>query len=248
MTIPSKEYEQLKILFLDNHFIAVDKPAGMLVHRSKLARGESRFVLQTLRDQIDQHVYPVHRLDRATSGVLIFGLTSDAARRLSEQFQNNTMHKIYHAVTRGWLDENGVIDHPVRDRDEGGNPKPAITRYRTIARIELPALVDRYLTSRYTLAEVLPQSGRRHQIRQHFKHISHHLIGDTTYGSGKHNRFFRKQLGIRILLLRALILKFVHPYTGVTHRIRAGKNEQWRTTQELFCRSCSRELITKAQS
>jgi len=228
--------DPFEVLFLDNHYIAVDKPPGMLVHRSMLARHETCFVLQTLRNQIGRHVFPIHRLDRATSGVLLFGLTSDAARRFSPRFQTDAVKKTYRAVTRGWLDSAGSIDHPVRDRDKGGDAKPAITRYRKIAQIELPTSVDRYPTSRYTLADVQPLTGRRHQIRQHFKHISHHLIGDTTYGNGKHNRFFREQLGIRILLLRATLLEFVHPYTGVAQRIHAGTNEQWQMTQGLFFR------------
>lgn len=228
------QIDHFKILFLDNHYIAVDKPPGMLVHRSMLARHETRVVLQTLRDQIGRHVYPIHRLDRATSGVLLFGLNPDAARQLSPRLQTEAVKKTYRAVTRGWLDSAGSIDHPVRDRDEGGAAKPAITCYRKLAQIELAASVDRYPTSRYTLAEVRPLTGRRHQIRQHFKHISHHLIGDTTYGNGKHNRFFREQLGIWMLLLRATTLEFLHPYTGATLRIQAGTNEQWEMAQSLF--------------
>ena len=233
---------RLQILFFDNHFIAVDKPPGMLLHRSDLARHEKRFVLQTLRDQIGRRVFPVHRLDRATSGVLMFALSPDAGRQLSKQFQTGAVAKTYQAVTRGWLDSAGIIEHPVRDRDAGGAPKPAITRYRSLARIVLPISVDRYPASRYTLAEVFPLSGRRHQIRQHFKHISHHLIGDTTYGNGKHNRFFRERLAIPNLLLRATSLAFTHPYSGVSLRVCAGMPDHWRMARNLFMRDDERSI------
>jgi len=217
----------LQILFEDAHYIAIHKPANILVHRSWLASRDSRFVLQELRDQIGQRVYPVHRLDRATAGVLVFGLTSAACRDLAQRFETGTVSKTYLALARGWVDAQGVIDHPVTDRDEGGEPKPALTHYRRLARIELPFAVDRYPSSRYSLVAVQPQTGRRHQIRQHFKHIFHPLVGDTTYGNGRHNRFFREQFDIHRLMLLARRLAFDHPYSGEPLVIAAQPENDW---------------------
>ena len=217
----------LPVLYRDEHYIAVHKPPNLLVHRSWLASQDTRFLLQMLRDQIGQRVYPVHRLDRATSGVIIFGLSPDAARELTQAFEHKRVEKVYRALARGWTDEQGVIDHPVRDRDEGGEPKDAVTRYRRLARIELPYAVDRYPSSRYSLVEVWPQSGRRHQIRQHFKHIFHPLVGDTTYGKGSHNRFFRENFGLQRLMLVSCSLGFNHPYEGERIEIRARNEEEW---------------------
>ena len=199
------------MLYRDEHFIAIDKPAGMLVHRTWIAN-DSEFVLQRLRDQIGQRVYPVHRLDRPTSGVLVFGLSSAAARALCELFEARTVIKRYLAVTRGYTDTKGVIDYPLRE--EPDRPaQPALTRYRRLATVELPIPVGRYATARYSLVEVEPETGRRHQIRKHFAHIFHPLIGDTTHGEGRHNRLFRQQFGIHRLLLFAQRLVFRHPYT-----------------------------------
>lgn len=217
----------LPVLYRDDHYIAVHKPPNLLVHRSWLASQETRFLLQMLRDQIGQRVYPVHRLDRATSGVIIFGLSADAARDLSHYFEHKQVRKVYHALARGWTDEQGEIDHPVRDRDEGGEPKAALTHYRRLARIELPYAVDRYPSSRYSLVEVRPQTGRRHQIRQHFKHIFHPLVGDTTYGNGRHNRFFREHFGLQRLLLVSCELGFSHPYNEQSITIRAEHETAW---------------------
>ncbi len=217
----------LQILFRDEHYIAIHKPANILVHRSWLASRDRRFVLQELRDQIGQRVYPVHRLDRATSGVLIFALTPAAGQRLSARFEAGEVAKDYLAVVRGWADTAGVIDHPVRDRDQGGAPREAVSRYRRLARIELPFAVDRYPSSRYSLVAVQPQTGRRHQIRQHFKHLSHPLLGDTTYGNGRHNRFFREHFAIHRLLLLARQLAFEHPDSGERIVIGAAPEPDW---------------------
>lgn len=221
------------VLFQDAHYIAIHKPANILVHRSWLASQDTRFVLQELRDQIGQRVYPVHRLDRATAGVLIFGLTSTACRDLAQRFESGAVSKHYLALVRGWVDAQGVIDHPVTDRDEGGEPKPALTHYRRLGRIELPFAVDRYPSSRYSLVAVQPHSGRRHQIRQHFKHIFHPLVGDTTYGNGRHNRFFREQFGLHQLLLLSQRLVFEHPYSGEALVIHAGPEPAWQQLQAL---------------
>lgn len=224
---------KLCILHIDDQLVVIHKPPGLLVHRSALSR-DRVFVLQTLRDQIGQRVWPVHRLDRATSGVMVFGLDPASARDLAGQFERHEVTKEYRALARGWVDPEGVIDHPVRDDDEGHAPQPAITRYRRLAQVELPVAVDRYPTSRYSLVAVEPLTGRRHQIRRHFKHISHHLIGDTTHGNGRHNRFFRERYDIHRLMLTAQRLGFHHPATGEDLIFTALPEPEWARLREAF--------------
>lgn len=223
----------LTILHQDAHYVAIDKPAGLLVHRSPIST-DNVFALQTLRDQLGRRVYPVHRLDRATSGVLVFGLSAEAAGCLVAQFELRQVSKKYLAVARGWVEANGIIDHPVADEDGNGIAQPASTSYRCLARIELPFAVDRHPTTRYSLVSVSPQTGRRQQIRKHFKHISHHLIGDTTHGNGRHNRFFREHLGITRLLLMSHRLAFTHPYTQARVEITAPADSDWEGVGTLF--------------
>ena len=224
---------QLPILLQDEHLVAIHKPPGLLMHRSPISR-DTVFVLQTLRDQIGQRVYPVHRLDRATSGVLLFGLSPEAAQKVVQQFEARTVEKEYRALARGWVDDVGVIDHPVADEEGNNIPQEAVTDYRCLQRGELPFEVDRYPTSRYSLVSVSPRTGRRQQIRRHFKHISHHLIGDTTHGNGKHNRFFREQFGIHRLMLTSQVLAFDHPYTNQRIRLQAMQELEWQRLSDIF--------------
>ena len=226
----------LRILYQDAHYVAVDKPPGLLVHRSPIS-GDRIFALQTLRDQLGRRVYPVHRLDRATSGVLVFGLSADAARRLVALFESRQVVKTYIAVARGWVRDSGTIDHPVADEEGNGVAQSALTHYRRLSKVELPYAVDRYPSSRYSLVEIVPETGRRQQIRKHFKHISHHLIGDTTHGNGRHNRFFRNRYGIHRLLLMSWRLGFRHPYGREQIDIVATADNDWRAIEALFgCR------------
>ncbi len=207
----------LPILYHDDHFIAIHKPPGLLVHRTRISE-DNCFVLQMLRDQIGQWVYPVHRLDRPTSGVLILGLDSDSARLLTQEFEKRRVEKRYLAVVRGYADDEGVIDYPLRE-EQWKEPQEAVTHYRKRAQVELPFPVGRYPTARYSLLEITPQTGRMHQIRKHMKHIFHPIVGDTTHGDGKHNQLFRDEFGIQRLLLTATGLRFRHPYTGEEMRI-----------------------------
>ncbi|MCW8907551.1 MAG: pseudouridine synthase [Sedimenticola sp.] len=202
---------ELQLIYRDRHYVAVDKPAGMLVHRTRISE-DRRFVLQTLRDQLGCRVYPVHRLDRPTSGVLLFALSSEAARRLVDRFQQRRVEKRYLAVVRGYLDECGRVDYPLLS--EGGVRQPAVTGYRRRATVELPLPVGRYATARYSLVELWPETGRMHQIRRHMKHLFHPVVGDTTHGEGRHNRLFREQFGVQRLLLMATGLRLEHPYSG----------------------------------
>jgi len=219
------EEAMLPILYRDEHLIAIHKPAGLLVHRSPVDRHETRFAVQMLRDQIGQWVYPAHRLDRGTSGVLLFALNRDMARALGQQFEQQSVEKTYMAVVRGYPEESGEIDHPLsRQFDDmewqgehmSHEPQAALTRYRRLATVELPIQVDRYPSSRYALLELAPATGRQHQLRRHLKHIAHPIIGDATYGKGRHNRFFAEHFGCKRLLLACWRLVLQHPANGTS--------------------------------
>lgn len=231
--------EQLKILFRDAHIVVIDKPPGLLVHRSEIDRHETRFAIQILRDQIGQRVWPAHRLDRGTSGVLLFGLSSEIASRLGKQFEAGTVEKRYLAVVRGHPPEHGSIDHPLRrqrdDYEFAGDrcsevPQSALTHYRRLAEVELPVAVDRYPSSRYALVELNPVTGRKHQLRRHLKHIAHPIIGDATHGKGRHNRFFAEHLDCHRLLLACTQLDFLHPESGAPVQIKAPVSGEFAAT------------------
>jgi tRNA pseudouridine65 synthase len=226
--------KRLEILFRDEHFVAVNKTAGLLVHRSDLDRHETEFALQMVRDQTGCRVYPVHRLDRPTSGVLLFALSPEAARRAGEAFESDMVRKTYLAVVRGVAEEGAVIDYPLQElperfeakrKNENLETREAVTAFRRLATVELPFAVGKFPTARYSLLEVRPRSGRRHQIRRHLKHVFHPIIGDTTYGEGRHNRLFRDELGCSRMLLHAEELSFFHPWSGDTVVITASLDE-----------------------
>jgi len=214
----------LPILFLDDNVVAVHKPPGLLVHRTDLDRQERRFALQLLRDQIGREVFPVHRLDRGASGVLLFALNREAAGNLNRQFETQAAEKSYLAVVRGWPPVQGEIVHPLPrrlDEYEGHSgmtqnvAQDATTRFRRLATTELTHSVDRFPTSRYALLLLEPLTGRRHQLRRHLKHIAHPIIGDATYGKGRHNRLFQELFGCGRLLLACVELRLPHPVTGL---------------------------------
>jgi tRNA pseudouridine65 synthase len=221
----------LPILYRDDHYVAVDKPAGMLVHRTRIAEA-GEYALQRLRDQLGQHVFPVHRLDRPTSGVLLFALSSEAARHIAPQFENHTIDKHYLAVVRGYTEEYATIDYPLQEEPDKPHQE-ALTRYQRLATVELDIPVGRYPQARYSLIEVMPQTGRLHQIRKHMHHIFHPIVGDTTHGEGRHNRLFRDHFASQRLLLFATRLSFIHPYDGERITIEAPLDE---ITQRLFAK------------
>ena len=232
----------LDILFQDEHYVAINKPAGMLVHRSGINRHETVFAMQLLRDQLGEKVFPLHRLDKPTSGVLLFALSSEAAKAMAPAFEQHSIQKNYLAVVRGYAPEQGRIDHALKEiedkHDDSRKQKnkaaqEAVTDYRRLHTIELPVCVDKYPQSRYSLVELRPKTGRRHQIRRHLKHIAHPIIGDVNYGKGTHNRYYAHSLDCKRLLLHASQLEFVHPYTQQPIRIHADLDE---VMQALFTR------------
>ena len=200
--------------------MAIDKPAGLLVHKSDIDRHETQFAVQLLRDQIGQHVYPIHRLDKGTSGILLFALDAQTCAHVVNQFTEASVTKHYTAIVRGWPTSSQHIDHPLtRIKDpydkprEKCEPQSAQTDVRVLNKVSLPLPVDKYPEARYALVEATPLTGRRHQIRRHLKHIAHPIIGDVRYGKGPHNRFFREHLGIGRMLLACTALQFQHPIT-----------------------------------
>ncbi|HWV13912.1 MAG TPA: tRNA pseudouridine(65) synthase TruC [Cellvibrio sp.] len=219
----------LDIIYRDQFLIAINKPSGLLVHRSAIDRHETRFAMQMLRDQIGQHVFPVHRLDKPTSGVLLFALNAEAATQMGNIFAAHLAQKTYLAIVRGLAPEAILVDHPLSEEldkytDQKASSKAAqqaITQFYRLADIELPYAVDKYPQSRYSLVKCLPQTGRKHQIRRHLKHISHPIIGDAKHGKGNHNRFFQQQFNAHRLLLAATELSFSHPFTQQPVLIRA---------------------------
>ncbi|TNC80582.1 MAG: pseudouridylate synthase [Oleiphilus sp.] len=213
--------ETLDILYHDQWLIAVHKPAGLLVHKSPIDKHETRYAMRLLRDQIGQWVYPVHRLDKPTSGLLLFALDSQTASLLGKQFEQQQVSKLYQAVVRGYTQDLGLVDHPLKEiaafksqqaQAEQKEEKTAQTHYRSLIRYELPYSDGRFDTSRYSLLEMTPVSGRKHQIRRHLKHISHPIVGDVKYGKGPHNRLFRDQFKCSRLLLACTSMQIIHPY------------------------------------
>lgn len=233
---------ELDILYRDDELIAVNKPEGMLVHRSWLDKAETVFIMQTLRDQIGQHVFPLHRLDRPTSGVLLFALNSKMAKTMCELFEHHQMEKGYLAIVRGYLQGKGRVDYPLKvildkvaDKfSQEKEAQEAITDYRGLATVEMPYPTGKYSTARYSLVELFPQTGRKHQLRRHLKHLFHPIIGDTKYGDLHQNRALSEQSGVNRLMLHSHFLNFIHPKTLQKIHIKAPLDRQWKQLFQFF--------------
>lgn len=217
-----------RILYQDAHCVAIDKPAGFWVHQAE--EGEKYRVppawncMRLLRNQLGQYVYPIHRLDRATSGVLVFGLTQEFASGLGQAFMRREVRKMYVALVRGWWPDSSERI----ETDDG------VTRFECAGQTEWPEAVGRYSTCRYSLVYAYPETGRRHQIRRHCNHAAHPIVGDTLYGDRDHNRFFRDQLKWPGLYLKALELEFSHPVTGALVRLRSRYDGRWHRVFDRF--------------
>jgi len=221
----------LEILYQDENLIAINKPSGLLVHKSLIDKSETRFAVQILRDQINQYVYPLHRLDKPTSGILLFALNKEMAKSMSNIIQERETQKEYIAIVRGITSEKDEINYALKEvldkmtdskANQDKEAKEAITEYERLNTIELPFKVGKHETSRYSLVRLNPKTGRKHQLRRHMKHIFHPIVGDTTHGDLRHTKFFKNQFNCNRLLLHASKLSFKHPIFNQVIRINAG--------------------------
>lgn len=225
----------LPVVYCDDHLIAVAKPSGMFVHRTDEDRSDTQVVLQLVREQMGSFVYSIHRLDRGTSGLVLLGLTAEAASRMNKLFADREVSKTYMALVRGHCPKTGLMDTPlVSSRGRGkpsdhphAQPQTAETRFTSEEYFELPIPSQRYETTRSTLVQVNPLTGRFHQIRRHFNYESHPIIGDTSHGDSRQNTLYREHFGLDRLMLAAVQLRFVHPFTGESIRIECPPNESF---------------------
>jgi tRNA pseudouridine65 synthase len=236
----------LSIIYQDEYLVVINKPSGLLVHRSMLDKHETQFAVQMLRDQIGQHVFPVHRLDRPTSGVLVFALSADIARNVGEQFATQVIKKTYLAVVRGHIIDEGRIDYALKEKHDkiadkmAKQDKPAqeaVTLFKCLDKFELPFVVSKYPSARYSWVQLTPKTGRKHQLRRHLAHINHPIVGDTAHGDGKHNTFIRQQFNFNQLALTCKSLVLTHPISKerLTLRCDLDKNifnllEKWQVS------------------
>ena len=236
------------ILFTDDNFVAINKPPGILMHRTRISE-DNVFVVQLLRDQIGQRVYPVHRLDRATSGVLIFGKNAEASGLLGEQVMDKTVEKKYLVIVRGWVPETGTIDYALEDPDSGRGRLQAITHFKRLGTSEINHAIGlRHKTARFSLVEAQLETGRRHQIRKHFAHLNYPVINDRRHGDVKHNTYFRDVFDLHRMFLHSMFMSFQHPYTQETLSISATVDEAFEQTLHLlqlheFCPEIALERV-----
>ena len=222
----------LEIIYKDKDLIAINKPHGLLVHRSAFVGDADAFAVQLLRDQIGQRVYPCHRIDRKTGGVLLFAVNKEFDRLMQQQFAQKLIKKKYLAIVRGYTDDSGIIDYPLTN--EKGKTQEAITEYKTIERTELDIPFGSFKTSRYSLVEVDLQTGRMHQIRKHFAHIMHPIIGDRPHGCNKQNRLFKEKFNMTSMMLHAQELSFNHPINQESITIQADLQEEFIRTKNFL--------------
>ncbi|GAA4931210.1 pseudouridine synthase [Mucilaginibacter defluvii] len=222
----------LEIVYQDDYLVAINKPHGLLVHRSSIANDTSEFALQLLRDQLGKKVYPVHRIDRKTGGLLLFAFDKDTEIAMQKLFAQNQISKTYLALVRGYAPDEGEIDYPLRK--ENGTLQDAFTAYKALQRTEVEVPLGKHPTSRYTLIEVKPRTGRMHQIRKHMAHIFYPIIGDRTHGCNKQNKLFKERWGIETMFLHASSLAFSHPVTGQPVQITAAVRAEFEEVLKLL--------------
>lgn len=224
---------KLATLFADEWLAVVDKPAGLMVHDSKLARGETDFAADRLREQFGKPIFLIHRLDRATSGCLLLAFDRETASALGKTLMSQEVEKEYLAVCRGWPQGAFTVDHPLDGGPGKPEKKPATTHFTRLATGELPVPSNGFETSRYALLRCRLETGRFRQIRRHLKHAFHHMIGDTSHGDGRHNLQFRMR-GVHRMLLHASRLSFAHPATGERIAVSAPLDAEWKKAFALF--------------
>lgn len=212
----------IDILYQDDALIAVNKPAGLPVHRSKMVNDAEHYLVDVLREQVGGNVYLAHRLDRATSGVLLVARSSEVAAALGEQFMGRDVHKQYLVVVRGWPEPAaGVVDYPLPGSRETGPRREARTHYQRLATVEVPIELGRYPQQRYALLLAAPETGRFRQIRKHLAHLNHPVIGDCQHGRSDHNRLYKQHFACHRMLLHAWKLDFHHPASGTPMTLEA---------------------------
>jgi tRNA pseudouridine65 synthase len=218
----------LEILYQDDDLVAVNKPANLAVHRSKFVGPDDAFLVDLLREQVEGRLHLAHRLDRATSGVLLVARSPEVAAAMGEQFMGRTVSKRYLAVVRGWPDPaEGTIDYPLPGSRDTGPRRDATTDYRQLATVEVDIPLGRYEKQRYALVVAEPRTGRFRQIRKHFAHIHHPIVGDSQHGRGDHNRLYKQHFSSHRLLLHAERLTFTHPVSGQPMVISASLDATW---------------------
>lgn len=222
----------LEIIYQDEYIVAINKPHGLLVHQSPIARDADEFAIQLLRDQIGQRVFPAHRLDRKTSGVLVFSLDKETDRALQMQFQNKETDKRYLALLRGFAPEEMTIDYALH-RDDGVL-QDAVTHFKRLETFEIPVAQGKFPTSRYSLVEANPETGRMHQLRKHFAHIFHPIIGDRPHGCNKQNKFWLENFQMNKMLLHASELTIIHPQTNEKLQLKAEMSTEFKRVLELL--------------
>ncbi|QXV64808.1 pseudouridylate synthase [Mucilaginibacter sp. 21P] len=222
----------LEIIYRDEHLIAINKPHGLLVHRSSIAADVSEFAIQLLRDQIGQKVYPAHRIDRKTAGVLLFALDKESEISMQQAFMENRVKKQYLAIVRGFTPDEEIIDYPLRK--ENGALQDALTKYKTLEQAELDIPLGKHPTSRYSLVLAEPETGRMHQLRKHFAHVFHPIIGDRTHGCNKQNKMFKDKWKMETMLLHAKQLRFAHPVSGQEIIISANLQPEFRSVMQVM--------------
>lgn len=225
----------LKILFEDAYLIGVEKPNNVLVHHAYHSRNVSNeaSLLQLLDVQFQHKFYPIHRLDRKTSGIILLAKHTKFVSKFQELFVQNTIQKTYYGIVRGFAPSTKIIDSPVKGRD-GKVHKEALTHFKTIATTSLEIPVKPYDSSRYSLVEMQPKTGRMHQLRVHTSKISHPLIGDIKYGDKNHNMMFEEHFGCKNLFLHAAFLEFKHPFTNEKIALKAQFPLDWHLLFEKF--------------
>ena len=224
----------IAIIHQDADLLAVDKPAGLAVHRSRMVAHEGDYLMDRLRAQVGGGLYLVNRLDRATSGLVLVARSRDTAAALGGQLMSRSVQKTYLAVVRGWPAAEGEIDHPLTVGGMKGERKPALTRWRRLATVEVPIAMGRYERQRYALLALSPVTGRYRQLRRHLHHIGHHIIGDSTLGRGEHNRLFRQHFACHRMLLHAWRLRLRHPGSGEPLALEAPLDATWSALLQRF--------------
>jgi len=242
-----KKPNNIRIYYQDDHLVVIEKPAMFQVHTPVSYAQEGKTVRKNnvqllLKKQLDKEIFTIHRLDRATSGVMMFSLSSEFASQIQKKFLAKEVKKTYVCLVRGWTEDSGIIDQALSKNLDDGAMLDAVTEYETLYRFELPVSLGKYEKERYSLVKVHPITGRTHQIRRHFRSISHPLIGDTVHGDGKHNRLWRglfKKPGgdANYLFLKAYSLELKHPITDELLKFKTRWNKNWMNMFELigFC-------------